>query len=207
MSQHRQWTAVFLFFLLFAFPRTSSAGLWDVIIEMSGPQLVGGFSGCLLDLNGTFHRCSIAGVPVKKGKDGGLEFGWPTEPLTARTWLFLQGGTYFSTGLPPATEFEVGRVYMVSADPMFAFRSGVGKYHAVGASLNLIVSNDFRRVGNYGLKLQPIVWSMLGAEWDVTVRLYKNGFDAIEPPDDHAVLVKDDDFEAVFGFSASLRLF
>ena len=207
MSQRGRWITAFLFLLLLGFPRASTAGLWDVIIEMSGPQLVGGFSGCLLDLNGKFHRCSIAGVPVKTGPNGGLAFGWPLETLTASKWLFLQGGTYFSTGLPPAKEFEFGRVYMVSADPMFAFRTKFGRYHAVGASLNLIVSNDFRRVGNYGLKLQPVVWRMLGWDWDVTLRLYKNGFDAVESSDHPAVLVKDDDFEAVFGVSASVPLF
>ncbi len=206
MQGSRLWMTVCVLAVLLAFPRTGSAGLWDFIVEMSGPQLAGGVSGCLLDLDGTLHHCSIAGFPVQKGENGGLDLGWPLKYEPPHVWFFLHGGTYISTGLDPGKDFKFGHAYMVSADPMFAFRTKFGKYHAVGATLNLIASQDFRRVGNYGLKLQPVTWHMLGSDWEVTLRMYKNGFDVVEGSDP-TVLVKGKEFETVLGFGASIPIF
>jgi len=205
MSQRRLWTTVCVVVFLLGFPRTGSAGLWDFIVEMSGPQLVGGMSGCLLDLDGTWHHCSIVGFPVKKGENGGLALGWPLERSTPNAWFFVQGGTYISTGGDPGADFKFGRSYMLSADPMFAFKTKLGKYQAVGVSLNLIVGPDYRRVGNWGLKLQPIAWHMLKFDWDFTLRLYKNNFEQVAA-DDPVELAKGNDFETVFGVTASIPL-
>ena len=195
MVQRRLWTIGCVLAVLLVFPRDSRAGIWEFIIEMSGPQMIGGMTGCLVNFNGEVHHCSIVGVPV----------GWPRErPRDPAAWLVLQSGAYVSTGKDANnSNFKFGRVGMLTADPMIAFSSKLG-YHAIGGSYNFLFSEQFVPVHNFGLKLQPIGVHLGRLDLEYTLRLYPNGFDVIESTDP-AVLVRGREFEAVHGISASLH--
>jgi hypothetical protein len=205
MAKRRLWTAGLFVALLLAFPRDGHAGLWEFIIEMSGPQMFGGASGCSLDFDDTrLRHCSLLGFPLRTD-NGKLTLGWLQEN-PPRVWLLLQSGAYISTGKDAEdSNFRFGRVGMLTADPMIAFRSDAGK-HAIGVSYNFIFAESFKPVHNLAVKASPLIWRMLKLDWDVTLRFYKNGFDVVESSNP-AILMKGDEFELVVGISASVPMF
>jgi hypothetical protein len=173
---------------------------------MSGPQMAGGMSGCVLHDGKKIDHCSVLGVPLRKD-EGRLKIGWPPVPETApRMWWFLQSGAYFSTGKDSDdANFEFGKIGMLTVDPMFAVKSKAG-YHGIGVTYNFLFSGNFEPVHNFGILARPIAWQMLKFEWAVNLRFYKNGFDVIDFSDP-AVLVRGDQFETILGFSISPPIF
>ena len=200
MSPSRLWTAACVFVLLLGFPRTGSAGFWDVIIEMSGPKMYGVSADCRLTLNGTWDSCKGSGpVPLLKAF---------TEERVSKVWLSFDGGYYWSADATVNEQhYRRGEVKMFLFDPMLEFESKSWKtkecpkgsptdcerlrlqiYHGViGMSYNILFGADFATFSNVGLKLRPFgiavpvrKWKRLDIAGDFSydLRLYPQGFTA-----------------------------
>jgi hypothetical protein len=181
MSQRRQWTVASLFVVMCVIPRPASANLWDLIWEMSGPQMIGFRAECRHGFDGTFAGCRIPpGFPI--GNVGAR--------TNVRTWLALEGGLYVSTGKNAddpdvdEVEFEFGDAFMIAFEPMIEVRSTSWMHHGVlGVSYDFFLGPDFRRFTNAGFKLRPVAVAVpVGGGFTLDVaynlRLYPNGFTA-----------------------------
>jgi hypothetical protein len=214
MYQRRQWTAIFVLALVLGVPRMSTAGLWDVIIEMSGPRMFGVSGDCRLTLQGVWESCKAS---IATARDFLLRERSPD----AKRWLTFGAGYYFSAAKTINDhDFDYFDVNMVTFDPMFEMESRSSKveysklrlqiYHGiVGATFNvLFVRGDPPTFVNGGLKFRPAgVVVPVGDNWGVDLaydlRLYPSGFTA----EDFGFPARDDDggFEAVHAFVVGIR--
>ena len=192
---------------ILAVPRTSHAGLIDVILEMSGPQLLGFGLQCDIALDdGATPQCMLFGKRL----------GWETR-RSGRVWVDFLAAAYFSTGRDGEEDglqirFSGGRARMIGFDPMISLRwnpnstSSHRWYSGVGLLLNRFFGPDIDAFNNWALKLRPVGW-----DWDRPVpflglnlkldaaynlRLYPNGFDATPT----GGLSSTSELEAVHGF-------
>lgn len=178
MSQRRLLIGVFSIAVLLAFPRPGSAGLGELILEMSGPQMVGFHFDCRLLLTGEWDSCGVS-VPLRTQAKS-----------TVKTWLSVGGGIYFATGADVGgNTHNKGEAYMVTLDPVFEIQSidkkhGIELYHGViGLSYNFLWGDDFDTFRNAALLFRPvgIVFPLgsdqrFGLDFAYNLRLYPVGF-------------------------------
>jgi hypothetical protein len=152
MKQRRLWTGACALAMLLLLPRSSSAGILEIIAEMSGPQMLGFPFECRLGLSkesgASFEFCHWFAPLVGPGPEKKL-------------WLTLEGGPYFATGAGKTGDlYETGDVYMLTFDPMIERVSfgdvKKGIYHGAGLTTNFLVGHKFRRFGNVGFKFRPV---------------------------------------------------
>jgi hypothetical protein len=169
-------------------PRTSEAGLFDFIWEMSGPQMAGAGYGC---------HFSPPPKIVKKGCRLGGVAGYSalieTEGQRAakqkvdRLFLALNGAYYFSTGkdsTDPVTgekvDYKFFHEHMLAVSPALVFQSvkfrELTVYHSAGVSYNFLFGQDFRRFDKFAFTITPIDVAVGRVSAGFTLRLYPNGF-------------------------------
>jgi len=174
MTRRLLWTSTCLLLALLAFPRTGSAGIGEIILEMSGPQFVGGGLECKFTLLGTLEQCYAIVPGVSRERSGAKQ----------RVRLSLEGTGYFSTGKnSDGTDYEVGRIWMLAFDPMLEFVShergngNVTVYHGfMGVSYNLFMGKGFDPFSNVALKLRPIGVRFKDFAVEYNIRFYSNRF-------------------------------
>jgi hypothetical protein len=158
MSQRRLWIGACVLAALLVFPRTGDAGIGEIILEMSGPRMIGFGLECRLTFSGSWESCKVA---------------TPTPLLFAenqpdvRMWLSVGGKFFFSVDKTiNGQHYETGEVKMWSFDPMLEFESkawpvdhsnlDLQLYHGVlGVSYNVFHGADFPTFSNVALKLRP----------------------------------------------------
>jgi|SoiMethySBSTD1v2_1073268.scaffolds.fasta_scaffold613448_2 hypothetical protein len=215
MQRSRLWMAGCVVALLLGFPRTGSAGLWDFIVEMSGPRMYGISGDCRLLLDGTWDSCKVT-VPATL-----QEFAVKERPNT-RWWIAFGAGYYFSVAKTiNGHDFDYFDVNMLTVEPMLEIQSRTSQvdysnvrlqvYHGVlGLSYNLIfVKGDPPTFSNAAFKFRPVgVVVPIGRTWgfdaSYNLRLYPSGFTAEDfgvgpsSPDDGG-------WEVVNGFEFGIR--
>jgi len=173
MSQRRLWTGACVLAALLVFPRAGDAGIGEIILEMSGPQFVGGGLECKFTLEGTLEQC-YAVVPGVSRERSGLKAG--------RVRLSLEGTGFFSTGKDSeGADYEVGRIWMLAFDPMLEYVSlecpPVTIYHGfMGVSYNLFLGAGFDPFTNVALKLRPVGVRIKNFAFEYNIRFYSNRF-------------------------------
>ena len=198
-------------FAVLAFPKTSHAGILDVIWEMSGPQMLGIGLQCDFQLTGTSKpECLLFGARLG---------GWESRQTRA-VWLNLLTAAYFSTGRDGKEDdgqqipFSGGRARMIGVDPMLGihlYSTGQHRFHVgTGLTVNRFFGPDIDAFTNVGIKLRPLGW-----DWDrgfrfwsrtwkleaaYNLRIYPDGFDASPT----GGLASTSDPEAVHGFFVGL---
>lgn len=154
--------------LLLIIPGTASAGMGevvDIIIGLTGPQMVGIPLDCELNLETHDTACFLAGVRIPRAgtdfKDGFL--------VNRRLWLSLGGAAWLSTGKnPEGRDFEFSDVWMLGLEPMLNYRSFKTENnrffveHGAGMSFLLLYGEgppdeeNFDTFGKFGFKLKPV---------------------------------------------------
>lgn len=171
----RLWTTASVLMMLFAGPHAASAGIIEILAEMSGPQMIGGLVECRVGVDAVLEQCTVVGWKVA---GSGVR-------SSTKMWLSLEGGAYVSTGHDvDGQDYEFGKTYMLAFDPMIEIqtvsRPKWGMYHGVmGASYNFLVGEGFRKFTNVGFKLRPIgviIANRLNIAYNL--RLYPSGFTA-----------------------------
>ena len=185
MSQRRFGIGVLVLAALLAVPRTGSAGIGEVILELSGPKMFGVGLECRLLLSGDWESCKVS-TPT------GLLFG-ENQP-NRKTWLALGGSFYWSLDSDVnGQHYDTGEVKMWSLDPMLEIESKswgeaddlrLQIYHGIlGVSYNLIHGENFPTFSNVAFKLRPFgivvpFSENWGVDFSYNVRLYPNAFEA-----------------------------
>jgi hypothetical protein len=178
MSQRRFLTIAGTLVMLFSCPRDGSAGIIEIIGEMSGPWMLGGGAECRVKIDGTgVYQCDIFKVLI-----GDKQFRKP------RVWVSFEGGPYVS--LPPdasGQNYEGGKIWMVAFDPMLHIQTTnpesevVVSHGVLGASAQRFFGEGFDAFTNLALKLRPIAvefpigWGRR-IEAAYNLRLYPSGF-------------------------------
>ena len=187
MSQRRFGIGVLVLAALLAVPRTGSAGIGEVILELSGPKMFGVGLECRLLLSGTWESCKVS-APT-----GALFFA-ENQP-DSRIWLALGGMFYWSLDSDVnGQHYDTGEVKMWSLDPMLEIQSKVWGndtsklrpqiYHGIlGVSYNLLHGENFPTFSNVALKLRPFgivvpFSDSWGIDFSYNIRLYPNAFEA-----------------------------
>ena len=160
MSQ-RLWTVVFALAILLTLPRAGSAGLIEIIAEMSGPKMYGHSYECRLRLDGTWDSCKASTFVQNMF----VTLDQPGRDM----WLSLGGGYYYSADKTVnGNDYGFGDVQMATFDPILEIESKSWPvdysdltfqlYHGVlGATLDVIfVQGETPTFFNAGLKLRPI---------------------------------------------------
>jgi hypothetical protein len=171
-------TIAFAFLALLAFPRTGSAGIGEIILEMSGPQMIGFGGECKFDLarHMKLENCKVFPGMKVAGESG-------ANPAKYR--LATESALYFSTGVGKHGDvYDKGEVLMLGVDPIVEARlvgdERLGIYVGAGATLNFILDKDDvpatvdAKVFNGGFKLRPFALSLplpRGTRLDVEVNL------------------------------------
>jgi hypothetical protein len=206
MPQRHLGTAACAFAMLLIVPRAASAGIIEIIAEMSGPKMFGFSADCRLNLDGTWDSCKTPGsLGLKAAAEGFVG------PRPSKVWLSFFGGYYFSADATVnRQDYERGEVKMFVFDPMLEFeskswptkckddpdtpeRDDCGRlrlqiYHgAIGMSYNLLFGAGFPTFSNIGMKVRPIGivypigkiknWD-IGADFSYDLRLYPQRFTA-----------------------------
>jgi len=190
---------------LLAFPRVASAGIFDLIWEMSGPQMIGAvLVHCEFNVRSEGRECGVVGKRV--AGDAG-------EPAQRLTWVSVEAAAYVSTGKDSeARAYDAFDTYMLAIEPIFMVRSTTkGQWtfhHGSGVTYNRLFSSDFSSFDKAGLKFRPIGVRWRGAvdfEADFNLRVYPNGFS----PDEFGVGPRMEDLdrptERTYGFSVGVR--
>lgn len=198
-------TAAIALLALLAFPRAGSAGIFDIIWEMSGPQMVSVFLlQCEFDLVNDQPECLIYDKRV-----------WGPQGVRAdRRWsLSFDGALYTSTGKNSDTHrFEKFKSQMVAVEPMLTYRSyrssggNFSTHHGLlGASYNVLFGDEFDTFHKGGFKFTPIritAWKRINAAYHL--RVYPDGFTAEEFGAESLVSTMHPGRELVHGFSVGV---
>ena len=168
-----------LFFAMLGAPRTSEAGLFDFIWEMSGPQMFGVGYGCLFTTQFKKEECRLGAVPAKKMEALGI-----TPPESHGPFISLNGSYFFSTDRDSATQkYDWLDVQMVAFEPGVAFRSigntaakDVRIHHGVGVSYNFLFGRNFKSFDKFAFTFSPFDFAYKDFAVGLTIRLYPNGF-------------------------------
>lgn len=178
MSQRRFLTIAGALVMLFSCPRDGSAGIIEIIGEMSGPSMIGFPAECRVQLNGTGeYKCDIYAHLV-----GVRQF------QQQRLWLSFEGGPYFSTGRDASgQDYQAFKIWMLAFDPMLHVRTSkpgsrvVVSHGVLGVSSNLFFGEGFDAFVNLAFKLRPVALEFpIGRGWRIeaayNLRLYPSGF-------------------------------
>jgi hypothetical protein len=172
MTRRLLWTGACAIVAVLAFPRIGSAGIGEIILEMSGPQFIGGGMECKFTLMGDLEQCYAIVPGVSRERSG----------TKSRVRLSLEGTTYFSTGKnSDGTDYEFGRIWMFAFDPMLEYLSHQGPsvtvYHGfMGVSYNLFAGKGFDPFTNVAFKLRPIGVRFKNFAIEYNIRFYSNRF-------------------------------
>jgi hypothetical protein len=168
MRRLRLGTTGFAFALLLMVPRAASAGMGeiiDVIIGLTGPQMVGAPIACELDLGESRDTaCYFAGVRFPRPRLSAKQTVRSVDDTfwTGRNlWVSLGGGVYGSS--PKDSEmrdFEFARVWMLAFEPTLNYRSVTsGKFvieHGAGPSVLSLFGKGFDSFVKGGIKVTPV---------------------------------------------------
>ena len=189
-------------FALLGVPRSSDAGLIEIIWEMSGPQMIGSGVSCLYSFRLQKQECRIGGMffkpPLEQPKN-------PHGPF-----LVLGGSGLVSTSKDSDTqEYGWFDANMVAFEPgvivfskLESSASNVRIGHGAGVTYGLLFGDKFRRFDKFGFSIVPIEVSYKKIIVAAKIRIYPNGF-----TDDEFGFGPRLDFdrpaEATYGFSFS----
>jgi hypothetical protein len=185
MSQGRLWICASVFAASLAYPITASAGIGEIILQMSGPRMLGVGLECRMVFSGTREPCKVSSPAT-------AVFFAENQP-DVKMWLSLGGGFYWSLNKTvDGQDYDTGEVKMWSFDPMLEIESKAWPienknlklqiYHGVlGVSYNLLHGDAFPTFSNAALRLRPagivIPFSTnWGVDFSYNVRLYPRGF-------------------------------
>ncbi len=130
--------------------QSARASIFDIIWEMSGPQLVGFGAQC------EFDRHSSSCFWRARSDFAAEDF------IKRKIWLNVEPSLYLATG---AGKWEVGSVLMFAFDPMVAIKVNDGDryrlYTAAGASFNYFAGASVDDFGRVALKLRPLTFDYL----------------------------------------------
>jgi hypothetical protein len=172
MLKRSVWIALGVAILVLSTPRTGSAGIGELIWEMSGPQFIGLGLDCKFTLQGTLEQCYAVVPAVARERSG----------PKSKVRLSFEGMGYFSTGKnSEGTDYEFGHVWMLAFDPMLEYVSRqserVTLYHGfMGVSYNLFLGDGFDPFSNVALKLRPIGIRYKDFAVEYNIRFYSNRF-------------------------------
>jgi hypothetical protein len=181
-------------------PRPSSAGLLEIIWEMSGPQMIGLSYACMYGVTSrSLEQCRIGQLITKDwlvGRGKG-------------PYLVLGGGIFGSTSKDSSTQsYDWGEVWMVALEPGVAVRSyetsTVQIHHAAGISYALLFGDDFRRFDKFAFTVTPIDVAYKRVAVGVKLRMYPNGFTDDEFKAFLPRVSGNRPFETTIGFTFSL---
>ncbi len=165
MSRRKLGTLGILMSLL-AIPSTGYASILDIILGMSGPQMIGVVLHCEIDLE---HKSVDKEDVIEcRGVDY-LFYNYLKPRPLRRVWLSLDAGYYFSTTKDSDdNEFDKFKNFMVAFEPLLEIRSYTSpgynfmvhhglmgiSYDVLWGKNTLDVSYD--TFDNVGLKFRPI---------------------------------------------------
>ena len=179
-----------LTFLVCFVPTVASAGIGELIWEMSGPQFAGGNIRCRTRLDVWKPQCYVSPAFIAKTADPGQR---------VKVWLSIEGGVYVSTGKNRTDEFgnefdyRFASVAMFGFEPIVEFLSPLEKvlpflpegdienkdaltiYHGVGYMLDGFVLNNPGPFAMDGVKFRVIGVAFKGYEFDFNLRVYRHG--------------------------------
>jgi hypothetical protein len=165
-----------LLIALFGAPRTSHAGLLEIIWEMSGPQMIGSGLSCVYSVTLKKQECLIGGMFLKP------EAERPTNPHGP--FLVLGGAAFTSTDRNSATQaYEWFDANMVAFEPGVMVVSVVDTpaspvrfSHAVGLSYGLLFGKNFRTFDKAAFLIAPVDVTYKKIAFGPKIRIYPNGF-------------------------------
>jgi hypothetical protein len=180
-------------------PRSSDAGLLEIIWEMSGPQMIGLSYACMYGMTSrSLEQCRI-GKLITKDFIAGKGMG---------PYLVLGGGIFGSTGKNSSTQnYHWGEIWMAALEPGVAVRSyetsTVQIHHAAGISYEWFFGDDIRRFDKFAFTVTPIDVAYKRVAVGVKLRMYPNGFtdDEFKPG---PRISGSRPFETTLGFTFSL---
>lgn len=176
MRRLRMGTTGFAVALFLMVPRAASAGMGeiiDIIVGLTGPQMVGAPIACEFGLGESRGRaCYVAG------------FRFPPPTLSAKQtvrsvddafwtgrnfWVSVGGGVYGSTPKDSGMrDFELARVWMLAFEPTLNYRTVTsGKFvleHGAGPSVLSLFGKGFDSFVKGGIKVTPVAatWRDVG---------------------------------------------
>jgi len=191
MRRLRMGTIGFAVALLLIAPRAASAGMGeviDIIVGLTGPQMLGIPIGCDVNLRSRETACHISAWQVPAQAADVEERIWENR----RVWLFVGGGAYVSTGRnSDMRDFRAFRVGMLALEPTVNYRTihtNNGDFaveHGAGASVLYLFGEGFESFVNSGIKIRPVAltWRNIGnSRFDFgvayNVRIFPNAFTA-----------------------------
>src|SRR5262245_47934609 len=115
MSRRRLWSGVCVAAFLLVVPKTASAGLLEIIAEMSGPKMYGHSYECRLKLDGTWDSCKLSTLATAAQNP----FVMVDQRDRHDVWLTLGGGFYYSSGKEVnGNDYGFWDIKMVTFDPI-----------------------------------------------------------------------------------------
>jgi hypothetical protein len=167
---------------MFATPRSSDAGIGELIWGLSGPQLVGFGMSCRLNFHLKPEEC-LAGARFT---------GKTTEHKEGRRYLVPEpllsfGGSYFrSTGTNAETKdglevpYRLGEVEMLEGEPALLLkfttkRDNVNVFLGTGVSYDFLFGSHFEAFDKFAFKFTSEV-TIKKVNFGFVARLYPHGF-------------------------------
>jgi hypothetical protein len=160
MRRLRLGTVGFVFAIVLA-PQAASAGMGeiiDIIVGLTGPQMIGVPIKCELNLRTQTTTCYAAGIRIPRRERKVDDDFWQSRQF----WASLGGGVYFSTGKnSEMREFDAFCVRMLALEPTLNYRSvgpttgGFALEHGAGPSLFHFSGSDFDSFVKGGIKVTP----------------------------------------------------
>jgi len=149
-------------------PHAGSAGVLDVIWELSGPRMIGVGLYCRFTLDGKSVSC----LPAKQ-EEALLE-----QARRHRPWIATEGTFYFSI---PKNGFDYGDAYMIAAEPSLEvpWPVKVDKwlvYSGAGITYDGLFGPAFFAFDNFGYKVRAIGFQRKGWGLSYNLRFYPDDF-------------------------------
>jgi hypothetical protein len=176
---------------LLSLPRESAAGLGDIIVGMSGPQMVGVVAHCRVPVGRSVTECHVLN---REGTDRNY-------------WVSFEGGLYGSTWKNgDDNEYGLFDVGMLTFEPLFEFRLWPGGEvrSGVGPGYNFLFGKKFQGFDKLNIKFRLIAVESPNLDLAVNLRVYPEGFTSDEFGFDTRVDI-DRPVEYVIGFSVGFR--
>jgi hypothetical protein len=183
MLKRGVWMVLGVAVLVLSTPRTGSAGIGELIWEMSGPQMIGGGIQCKYTIGFTLEQCYVT-VPIPPLGVSGV----PRKRLR----LSFDGGVYVSTGKDSGDiDYEAWKTWMLAFDPMIElvtwdngdtdFKNRHEVYHGIaGFSYNFLFGSDFGSFSNAAIKVRPVGYRHGRFNFEFDMRIYPRGFTAAD---------------------------
>jgi hypothetical protein len=155
--------------MILGIPRTGSAGVLDIIWELSGPRMIGVGLYCRFTVDGDVISC----LPGKQ------EAGLLEQARKHRPWIATEGYFFFTAG--EKNGFDSGDVYMLALEPSVEVPLPL-KFHdllfysGAGITYDGLFGPAFFAFDNFGYKLRPIAFQRKGWGIAYNIRFYPNDF-------------------------------